>query len=72
MNRQGNSSFDQDIGNQGDGKSVRKRDGQEKLGRLIYHLETYVRRLDPNVIRKKTGLQDCDYSHLPLLGKKEI
>ena len=39
------------------------RNEQEKSGTLIWNLETHVRRLDPNEIRKKTGLQECDDSH---------
>lgn len=71
-NRQGNLVSGQGIGNQVDGKS-RNRNGQEKsLRLLIWHLETYTKRLDPKVIRKKTGLQECDnsYSDLFLARKK--
>lgn len=40
MNRWGNSTFGQDIAVQVDGKSGRNRNGQEKTGELIWHLET--------------------------------
>lgn len=63
MNRLGNVAFGQNLGNQVDDKSGKNRDGSEKLGRLIWYLKTYVKRLDPNVTRKKTVTK--------LLGKKE-
>lgn len=62
MHQQGNLAFGQVIGNQVDDKSERNRDGQEKSGKLIWNLGMYIRRLDPNEIRKKTGLQECDNS----------
>ena len=66
-NRQGNLVWGQGIGNQVDGKSRKNRNGQEKALRLlIWHLETYTKRLDPKVTRKKTGPQECDNSHSDL------
>lgn len=63
MNRLGNVAFGQNLGNQVDDKNGKNRDGSEKLGRLIWYLKTYVKRLDSNVTRKKTVTK--------LLGKKE-
>lgn len=63
MNRLGNVAFGQYIGNQVDDKGEKNRDGSEKPGRLIWYLKTYIKRLDPNVTRKKTVTK--------LLGKKE-